>query len=345
MKKTVLCALLLCLSAAVPLHALKTSQIVLRHSQQDTTARIVIESDDETIRFLNSVVSPASITVDFPSPFELKKSAEFPFKTSRKEQSLTIELSQVSDIRSYKLSAPSRLVIEMKIQPKQPEPSKKAPAVQPTPAPHQEPQDAPGAHGSGTAPNADAEKTARPLNIVIDAGHGGYDTGLILEKSKEKDLVLLVSRDLAAALTKKGRKPVLTRRADQSLPLSERTSFANSRKPDLMLGVHISSSDRFVLYTAVSDDQSLDPAVRLYSASLRQGRHLEKSRALARQIGDAVRKEFKAEVVFREVPAPLLVSLDAPSVIVEVPRSPDPSDQKVRDRIVAAILKGMVPNE
>lgn len=341
MKKTVLCLVLLCLSVAVPLHALKTSQVVLRHSQQDTTARIVIESDEETIRFLNSVVSPASVKIDFPAPFELRKSAGFPFETSRRDQSLMIALSRVSEIRSYKLSAPSRLVIEMKMQPKQPEPAGQA---QPGPVPQQEPKEA-AAAAPGTGPNAPAEKAARPLNIVIDAGHGGYDTGIVLEKSKEKDLTLLLSRDLNAALAKKGHRPVLTRRADQSLPLSERTSFANSRKPDIMMGVHLSSSDRFVLYTAVSDDQSLDPAVRLYSASLRQGRHLEKSRALARQIGDAVRREFKTEAVFREVPAPLLVSLDAPSVIVEVPRSPDPSDQKVRDRIVAALLKGMAPNE
>jgi N-acetylmuramoyl-L-alanine amidase len=62
-----------------------------------------------------------------------------------------------------------------------------------------------------------AEKPAAPKVVFLDAGHGGYDYGIISKNAKEKDLNLLFARDLNAILSKKGYKVFLTRKVDQSL--------------------------------------------------------------------------------------------------------------------------------
>jgi N-acetylmuramoyl-L-alanine amidase len=82
--------------------------------------------------------------------------------------------------------------------------------------------------------------------IVIDAGHGGHDTGTIGPTGlMEKDLCL----DLALRLGKliEARLPnadvIYTRSDDTYVSLEERTAVANSSKADLFLSIHANSSD------------------------------------------------------------------------------------------------------
>ena len=82
--------------------------------------------------------------------------------------------------------------------------------------------------------------------IVIDAGHGGHDTGTIGPSGlMEKDLCLdialrvgqLVQQRLPAA------EIVYTREDDTFVPLEQRTSMANSAKADLFVSIHANSSE------------------------------------------------------------------------------------------------------
>lgn len=75
--------------------------------------------------------------------------------------------------------------------------------------------------------------------IVIDAGHGGHDTGAIGPTGVyEKDVTLAISRKLAELLTARGYEAVLTRDSDTFLALEERTSVANRQQGDLFISVH-----------------------------------------------------------------------------------------------------------
>ncbi len=80
--------------------------------------------------------------------------------------------------------------------------------------------------------------------VVLDAGHGGHDsgtngpTGLL-----EKDVVLDVTRRLGKLVEDKlGAEVIYTRSDDTFIPLEERPRIANTKKADLFLSIHANSS-------------------------------------------------------------------------------------------------------
>jgi N-acetylmuramoyl-L-alanine amidase len=82
--------------------------------------------------------------------------------------------------------------------------------------------------------------------IVIDPGHGGDDEGARgAGGAKEKDLALQIARRLKAAIESRiGLRVLLTRDADESVPLDRRTAFANNNKADLFVSLHANASVR-----------------------------------------------------------------------------------------------------
>ena len=182
--------------------------------------------------------------------------------------------------------------------------------------------------------------------IFLDAGHGGFDYGIIAKDSKEKDLDLIITKDLNAALSKKGNKTFLTRKIDQSLSILERITLVNSKKPDLFISVHSSFSNAFVVYTAAFDESATEASARSYSLAAIQSRHIEKSRSLAKAIGKALKDEFKGDVFIRELPLPVLSSIDSPAILIEYPSIQlNAYDQKMRDRLAKAVVKGIQSHE
>lgn len=82
---------------------------------------------------------------------------------------------------------------------------------------------------------------AEPLRvIVLDAGHGGHDSGAIGPSGlQEKEVVLDVTKRLARLLEHEvGVDVRFTRTADYFVPLRDRTSFANAQRADLFLSIH-----------------------------------------------------------------------------------------------------------
>ncbi len=81
--------------------------------------------------------------------------------------------------------------------------------------------------------------------IVIDAGHGGKDSGAIGYKHyQEKRTVLKVARLLKKALQKQGYKVYLTREDDTFVKLSNRTHYANQKKADLFISIHANAAPK-----------------------------------------------------------------------------------------------------
>jgi N-acetylmuramoyl-L-alanine amidase len=86
--------------------------------------------------------------------------------------------------------------------------------------------------------------------VVIDPGHGGNDTGAVYREAhqkkvsfSEKELTLLLARDLARELIIKGHNVILTRNDDRLIPLSDRTALANRLKADVFISIHLNSSE------------------------------------------------------------------------------------------------------
>jgi len=75
--------------------------------------------------------------------------------------------------------------------------------------------------------------------IVIDAGHGGKDSGAVgYNKYKEKDVILSISLKLKKILQLRGFKVYMTRDRDRFIDLKDRTHFANLKKADLFISIH-----------------------------------------------------------------------------------------------------------
>lgn len=96
---------------------------------------------------------------------------------------------------------------------------------------------------SEAKPNKKGEQT---FTIVIDAGHGGKDTGAIDNNVKEKDINLGVAKELAEKIRKemKDVKVVMTRDNDSFISLQGRADKANSAKGNLFISIHTNSVDK-----------------------------------------------------------------------------------------------------
>lgn len=102
--------------------------------------------------------------------------------------------------------------------------------------------------------------------IVLDAGHGEFDSGAVGPTGlKEKDVVLDVALRLASLLEKElGLKVILTRKSDVFIPLRERTRIANRHQADLFVSIHANADksrkgrgiETFFLDLEASDEEA-----------------------------------------------------------------------------------------
>ncbi len=80
--------------------------------------------------------------------------------------------------------------------------------------------------------------------VVIDAGHGGQDTGAVGEISKEKDIVLAIALKVGELLQTNmpNVEVIYTRKTDEFIPLKDRAMIANNNNADLFVSIHANSN-------------------------------------------------------------------------------------------------------
>jgi N-acetylmuramoyl-L-alanine amidase len=121
------------------------------------------------------------------------------------------------------------------------------------------------------------KKTGYKLRtVVIDAGHGGHDTGCLGSDSREKEVALRIALKLGKLIENNcpDVKVVYTRKTDVFIPLIERANIANRAKADLFICIHLNSgpkaafgAETFVMGLHKSDD-NLNVAKRENAAIL-----------------------------------------------------------------------------
>ena len=161
-------------------------------------------------------------------------------------------------------------------------------------------------------PTADGETSmVRALGlkigrIVIDAGHGGHDSGTLgVDGIEEKDVVLDVALRLGKLLHDRlGSEIIYTRSDDTFIPLETRTAIANKAQADLFLSIHANSSsdasargvETYYLNFTTSPD-ALETAARenaVSDQSIHQLSDLVKKIALKDKIAES--REFASDV-------------------------------------------------
>ncbi len=80
--------------------------------------------------------------------------------------------------------------------------------------------------------------------VVIDAGHGGDDTGAMRPGVVEKDLTLDVARRLDQILRAQGLATTLTRSGDETVSLSHRAAVANEERDCVFVSIHFDDGKR-----------------------------------------------------------------------------------------------------
>jgi len=78
----------------------------------------------------------------------------------------------------------------------------------------------------------------RTYKVVIDAGHGGTQSGAVYGGIKEKDLNLDIAKRLNGLLIAEGIKTYMTRDNDATVGLYTRSALANNVDADLLVSVH-----------------------------------------------------------------------------------------------------------
>ncbi|MEP6809113.1 MAG: N-acetylmuramoyl-L-alanine amidase [Chthoniobacterales bacterium] len=94
-------------------------------------------------------------------------------------------------------------------------------------------------------PNKDGEMLRGPITrIVIDAGHGGNDSGALHGGVMEKELTLDVARRLDQLLRARGMATILTRSGDETISLSNRAALANREDDCIFVSIHFDEGAR-----------------------------------------------------------------------------------------------------
>lgn len=84
--------------------------------------------------------------------------------------------------------------------------------------------------------------SGRKYTVVIDAGHGGHDSGALGNGYQEKKIALAVSEKLARNLSQ-DYNVIMTRDSDYFIALSERAGISSIVNADLFISIHLNSGN------------------------------------------------------------------------------------------------------
>ena len=211
--------------------------------------------------------------------------------------------------------------------------------------------------------------------IVVDAGHGGHDSGTLgPEGIEEKEVVLDVALRLGKLLKQRlGADVIYTRDDDTFIPLETRTAIANKAQADLFISVHANSShdstargvETYYLNFTASPD-ALEVAARENSVSnqsIHQLSDLVKKITLKDKIDES--REFAGDVQqslysgledgnrglkdrgVKKAPFVVLIGANMPSILAEISFLTNPDDARelrdpnYRQRIAESLYRGV----
>ncbi len=199
-------------------------------------------------------------------------------------------------------------------------------------------------------PVAPAATPAAPGNrfvVVLDAAHGGDDTGGHLNGQSESAFTLAMEVRLRSVLGARGIQVVTTRESDAAVDQVKRAELANHASAQVCLSLHGSESGAGV-HLYVSNLAPVQPA-RFAPWKTAQAAWVTRSLALAGTLNSAL-LQAGMTVTLGRTPLPGVDSMTCPAVAVELApeRGPDKKvtadldDQGYQARVAGALAAALV---
>lgn len=287
---------LLCSQIALAEIVPTDNTVAIRTAKHQSYLRIVFEGPQFVVQKASVVFNRASdikVTFTHNVSFILSHSKE-PLQINKKtdlEHGLSLTVSNLSavitvanidDIKVMKLEKPSRLIIDAYYKPIVVDDN---------------------ATTSTSVPAVSSDL------ILIDAGHGGSNTGFKFKSGTEKDFVFNLAKDLSASATKAGIKTVLSKKTDTNLSYTERLKIISHASSKLVLSLHLSGSKDAFVYT----DNTLPQNHQIKALADKLASDLETALGTkARHISVTLYEATKAKgnYILLELPSPELIRYD-----------------------------------
>lgn len=179
--------------------------------------------------------------------------------------------------------------------------------------------------------------------IMVDAGHGGRDSGTYYGDILEKDINLEIAKELEKELTKYGTIVYMTRKRDVDLSsiydsakkrgdLYRRLLLIKEKKCDLYISIHINWYD----------DNTLRGAEVLYNSINKE------NKVLAQSIMNRFKKELDSNRNIKTTDLYMYRNTTTPGVLVECGYLSNPTERKLlqkeeyQKRLAKTITKGII---
>lgn len=205
--------------------------------------------------------------------------------------------------------------------------------------------------GASDTLTTDSSDTGRYPTVIIDAGHGGEDGGTIGKNGVyEKDLNLMIAKDLYQMLTANGVDVIMTR--DTDIMLYDRNVDYKGRKKMLDLLARLKIGEKYENCVFVSIHMNAFPQEKYRGLQVYYSPNTENSSLLAEKIQasvceyiqrDNTRKIKRAnESIF------ILDRIQKPAVLIECGFLSNPeecsllSTEKYRQKLTLAIFYGIL---
>ncbi|HYV47815.1 MAG TPA: N-acetylmuramoyl-L-alanine amidase, partial [Myxococcaceae bacterium] len=204
--------------------------------------------------------------------------------------------------------------------------------------------------------------------VVIDAGHGGHDSGAVGPRgTQEKDVALAIAQKLGPILESQGLEVVYTRGSDRFLSLEKRAALANEARGDLFISIHCNSAasaslrgvetyslniaaDRYSIRLAARENSSSEKGIsdlQFILADLATKANTEESSHLAQRVQKAVVSELSGkysgveDLGTKQALFYVLLGAKMPAILVETSFVSNPDEEK---RLGSAAYQGDVAN-
>ncbi len=276
-------------------------KIILKVGKHKDFHRIVLNCEEEKIRDLLKVLPQKDnkIKISFPEKFNIEFQNKIltegeitkEFSIKKFDNYYIITTPQFTEYKIYKLNFPHRVVIDI--------------------------------FTNQTVNSINSENIEKQFSslVILDAGHGGKDFGIIYQNLIEKDLTLFLAKELHSKLIQKGIKSLLTRDSDIELSVKDRTKFLDKQKTGIFLSIHLSNDESFKIYHDYKKDKFLEK----FSILLK----------------NKISKNYTEQILIEQIPVYGAKNSDLKLLLIEIPKKTLFNDKQHLNKFIDSIVESI----